>query len=310
MSNPLVSICIPTYNREKYLKHTIESALKQIYSNIEIIVSDNASDDNTVNLVKSFKDKRIHLIVQKKNIGMVPNWNACIKKARGEYIKFVASDDLIDPNAVSQLVKPINKDSSISIVTCKRRLIDETGKTVSTLQYSNQDSKVDGMTHARWILKNIRQNKIGEPTSTLFRRTDAIKAGLFDPQFSQFADFEFWIRLLAIGDLYYLNQALCSFRTHPDSGTTQSQHNGKYIGEIFKLIEKYYHNPKLKKTYGLTDGDETSVKSKRTLDIVKSIKDLFIQGNITQAARFYSLLNQHLSLSKISSTTISHLLKS
>lgn len=82
MSNPLVSICIPTYNREKYLKHTIESALKQTYSNIEIIVSDNASDDNTVNLVKSFKDKRIHLIVQKKNIGMVPNWNACIKKAR------------------------------------------------------------------------------------------------------------------------------------------------------------------------------------------------------------------------------------
>ena len=309
MSSPLVSICIPTYNREEYLKHALNSALEQTYSNIEILISDNDSKDNTISLVKSFKDKRIRLIVQKKNIGMVPNWNACIKHAKGEYIKFIASDDLIDHDAVAQLVKPIHKDSSISLVTCKRRLIDENGKTISTLQYSNQNRKVNGMAHARWILKNLRQNKIGEPTSTLFRRADAIKAGLFDPQFSQFADFEFWIRLLAFGDLYYLNQALCSFRTHPDSGTTQSQYNGKYIGEIFKLIEKYYHNPKLKKAYGLTDKDEISVKSKRTLDIVKSIKDLFIKGNITQAARFYSLLNQHLSLSKISSTTISHLLK-
>ena len=305
----MVSVCIPTYNREEYLKHALDSALNQTYSNIEIIISDNASGDNTVSLVKSFKDKRIRLIVQKKNIGMVPNWNACIKHAKGEFVKFIASDDLIDHNAVAQLIKPIQKDPSISLVTCKRRLIDESGKTISTLQYSNQNRKVNGMVHARWILKNLRQNKIGEPTSTLFRRTDAIKAGLFDPQFSQFADFEFWIRLLAIGDLYYLHQALCSFRTHPDSGTTQSQYNGKYIGEIFKLIDKYYRDPKLKNVYGLTNKDEILVKNKRTLDIVKSIKDLFIQGNITQAGRFYSLLNQHLSLGKISSTTISHLLK-
>lgn len=99
---PLVSILIPVYNREKIVSETLDSALGQTYENIEIIVVDNASTDETWEILTKYADtnRRIKIFRSPINIGPVKNWKACMEKASGEYGKILWSDDLIAPNYV------------------------------------------------------------------------------------------------------------------------------------------------------------------------------------------------------------------
>ena len=84
-----VSICIPVYNAEEYIERTIESILNQKFSNFELIIIDNCSTDNTVDKINQFKDTRIRFYKNETNLGMVKNWNECLKKIQGKYVNIV-----------------------------------------------------------------------------------------------------------------------------------------------------------------------------------------------------------------------------
>lgn len=100
----LVSILIPVYNRESIIDQTIQSALDQTYDNIEIVIVDNASSDNTWKIIQAFssKDHRIRVFRNESNIGPVRNWLRCVEEASGEYGKILWSDDLIDPDFIAR----------------------------------------------------------------------------------------------------------------------------------------------------------------------------------------------------------------
>ncbi|MBP9670706.1 glycosyltransferase, partial [Candidatus Woesebacteria bacterium] len=256
---PLVSILIPTYNRADYLGEAIDSALKQTYKNIKIIVHDDASTDSTPELLKKYSDKRLHIIRTEDNHGMLGGWNYIITKAKGEYIKFLASDDLLEPRCVEKLVKAAIKHPSASIITCQRKFIDGQGRVVKKMGFAKKDVVVDGREHAHWILTTLRENKIGEPTAVLYPTKLVKKAGDYDKTFSQFADFEYWIRLLEFGDLVYVHKPLCSFRTHAGSNTSAAIRDGRFITEIFALLKKYYDNTHFLKVFNLSDNDRVHV---------------------------------------------------
>lgn len=97
MYKPLVSILIPVYNREDMLKRAVDAALNQTYDNIEVIISDNASTDNTWEVCLDYakKDKRVKVFRNEKNLGPVLNWKCCIDRATGELGKILFSDDAI-----------------------------------------------------------------------------------------------------------------------------------------------------------------------------------------------------------------------
>ena len=82
MNNPLVSICIPAYNSAPFIERTIRSALKQTYDNIEVVVVDDCSSDNTVQVVQSIEDERVRLICNESNLGMTGNWNKCVRSCK------------------------------------------------------------------------------------------------------------------------------------------------------------------------------------------------------------------------------------
>ena len=105
-NEPLVSILVPTYNREKYIGACLQSALNQTYRNLEVIVVDNASSDSTWDIVGEIasQDQRVRRFRNEINLGPVRNWERCLAEARGELAKFLWSDDLISPTFVSKTV--------------------------------------------------------------------------------------------------------------------------------------------------------------------------------------------------------------
>ena len=289
-SLPLVSILIPTYNRAQYLAQALDSALAQTYPNLEIIVHDDASTDVTPQLLAQYFDPRLQVIRTEDNHGMLGGWNYLVTKAKGKYLKFLASDDLLEPTCVAELVRSALTHPGAALITCRRQFIDGEGRVLKQMGFAGRDRVVSGVAHAHWILTTLRQNKIGEPTAALYPAQLVNKAGGYDPAFSQFADFEYWIRLLQYGDLVYVHKPLCSFRTHALSTTSAAISDGRFITEIFALIAKYYKDPFFVKTFSLTPADHANVVRQKTLDTLKNIKDLLLNGHFLMASRYTTKL--------------------
>lgn len=145
MKYPLISIGIPTYNRaDIFLRQALNSALSQTYPNIEIIVSDNCSTDNTEEIVKSYNDPRIRYFKQKVNIGSVPNSNFCLEQAMGDYYMLHHDDDLLDPDMIETCMKAVNYSTDAGIIRSGTRVIDMNGNVIQeSLNYASGLSAVE-----------------------------------------------------------------------------------------------------------------------------------------------------------------------
>jgi glycosyltransferase involved in cell wall biosynthesis len=123
----LVSVIIPTYNRPIYLKQAIESAVRQTYQNIEIIVSDNCSPENPQAIVENFQDSRIRFWRNAKNLGMCVNTTNAFKKARGKYVASLHDDDIWEEDFLEKLVPPLEANPDVALAFCDHYIINEAG---------------------------------------------------------------------------------------------------------------------------------------------------------------------------------------
>jgi len=124
--NPLVTIGIPTYNRANgFLKKALKSAVEQTYNNLEIIVSDNCSTDNTKPLVNGFSDARIKYVQHPINIGANNNFNFCVENAKGKYFLLLHDDDLIDPDFIETCMNAVRGDVNVGVIFTGNRVIDK-----------------------------------------------------------------------------------------------------------------------------------------------------------------------------------------
>jgi len=236
MNTPLVSVCIPTHNGQEYLKQCIESAINQSYKNIEIVIVDDNSSDNTSEIIETYciKDNRIWLIRNEKNLGLVGNWNKCIDAARGEWIKFLFQDDYMDENCIQVMIESTSTEDKL--VTSGRRLVFDPGLDEKIKQYSisqtltferlgissSSPSFIFAKTISAFAVKHICINFIGEPTVIMFRKDIAVELGYFNPQLSQICDFEYFLRIASHYGLKNIPHPLTWFRVHRKS-TSSSQ---------------------------------------------------------------------------------------
>jgi glycosyltransferase involved in cell wall biosynthesis len=128
IDNPLVSVLMTAYNRELYIAEAIESVLAQDYENFELIIVDDCSSDNTLEIAKSYqtKDSRIQVYVNEKNLGQFPNRNYAASICKGEFLVYVDSDDTINKDALSYIVKEFEKytDAHFSTIYQKKDIQD------------------------------------------------------------------------------------------------------------------------------------------------------------------------------------------
>ena len=223
----LISVCIPTYNSEKYIEECINSVLSQTYQNIEIIVSDNNSQDNTLKVIKSLNIENIKININKNNVGMVENFNILSRLANGHYIKFLCSDDKLEKTALELSVRPFKEHKNLVLVATAKSVIDADSQTIFK-KISNLNTGVhSGEKIINKILYSSR-NPVGEPSAVLVRKDIFKIVNGFKSYFPMTLDIDFWISVLKHGDLYFINDPLASFRVHKDSYSIQKQANKEH----------------------------------------------------------------------------------
>lgn len=228
---PKVSILIPTYNYADFLDETIRSVLHQTYKDFELIIVDNNSSDHTQQVVEKYlRDPRVFFYKNERNVGLVENWNKCLEYARGEYIKFLCADDKFHPRLLEKFVPVMEKFPTVSIVTSYRQTFGLRTKTITT--------PTTGLQNGGKVIFDClfggKGNHIGEPTTVMFRRS-GLKVGKFDPAYLSIVDFNMWLRLLTIGDLYVIPEVLSYFRIHEIQVTTEM--HAKNILEEYRFYK-------------------------------------------------------------------------
>lgn len=235
-----ISVCIPTYNYGRYLSDVVESVLSQTYTDFELVIVDNSSDDDTKSIVSTFltRDKRVKYVCNQTNIGMVGNWNKCLELAKGEYIKLLCADDTLEPNCLEKQVGILEQYPAAVLTSCSRLLTDESLNVIDTLYYSSKLKYVNGHESINTCLK--RGNLIGEPSATLFRSNKA-KRG-FLSKYRQMTDLEMWFHLMEQGDFICQSDQLCNIRQHC-SQMTKINTNDLDFNEHMLLYLDYLDKP-------------------------------------------------------------------
>jgi glycosyltransferase involved in cell wall biosynthesis len=128
--SPIVSICIPTFNRAGWLRQAVASCLQQSYADIEVVVSDNASEDDTASVVKEFADSRVRYLRQQSPVPPVANWNSSWRESTGELLTFLCDDDVLEPGFVRSLIELVRRYPDASLYRSGLRAIDSQGQTL------------------------------------------------------------------------------------------------------------------------------------------------------------------------------------
>ena len=128
MEEPLVSLIIPTYDRAQFLRDTLESAVNQTYEHLDIVVMDDASSDETPEVVQSVEDERIRYIRQSSNRGPNENWRAGMEAARGEFFAFLADDDVLESKFVECLLAPLRQHKALICSFCDHWVMNVEGE--------------------------------------------------------------------------------------------------------------------------------------------------------------------------------------
>jgi len=204
---PTVSVVIATYNRAQWLKKSIQSILNQTYQDFELIVVDDHSTDETPQVVKSFKDKRIKYFRQKKTFpiksqGAAAARNIGIKKARGDLIAFNDDDDFWRKQKLEKQIKAFEKaDKKTGVVYSRiKRISDKERKLIPT----EKEVVREGNVHRDLFLENW----IVALPAALVKKECFRKAGLFDEDFPRYQDWELWLRISRDYHFQYLPQVL------------------------------------------------------------------------------------------------------
>lgn len=240
--SPLISICIPTYNGQKFIDQCLQSCINQSFSDYEIIIVDDGSTDNTISIIDSYclKSDKIRFYKNEKNLGLVGNWNKCIELSQGKWIKFVFQDDYISYDCLQRFAEHITDTNQL--IVSKRNFILEHDASPEDQQYYHHDvrtlentgdfrsNEYSAKTISEISANNICLNFIGEPTLCLFRKSVIEDVGMVDSDFKQICDLEFFQRIATKYGLTYLPSQVCSFRIHNQSATSTN-----LISNIYRL---------------------------------------------------------------------------
>lgn len=242
MKKPIVSVIMATYNDDLYLKKSVESVLTQSLNNFELVIVNDASTDNTVNIIKSIskKDKRIVYVKNSRRMGLIASLNAGIKISKGKYIARLDSDDLwINDAKLMKSVELLEKKPEIVLVGSWARRINTNNKVVAYVKYPLTDTEIRNYL----MIENCFVH-----SSVLFRKNIVDKVGAYDSQFDSAEDYGLWVKIGTSGKLMNIPEYLVDYRVNPN-GISHTRYLTQ-LNSTIKVVKKY-RNFYRKASFGL-----------------------------------------------------------
>lgn len=223
-----VSVIVPVYNTEKYLKNCIDSLLKQNFEDYEIIVINDLSPGNAEEIIKSYNDKKIVYIKNKTNKGIGYNRNLGVKEAKGEYVCFIDSDDYVKEDFISKMYN-YSKENNLDLCVCDYVNVDEKGNTLEEFNLSNF-----GITNYEENNKILCEINLG-PCNKLFKKDMLIKNKIKFSEKLKYEDLSFVaLSIKNSAKIGKINEQLNYFTVHKNSETTTRD---KRVFDIFKQLD-------------------------------------------------------------------------
>lgn len=263
---PLVSVCVACYNHQNYVADFLESLLDQTYSNIEVIIADDCSSDNSVNIIKSYLPKlekkftNVILKVNKKNLGITHNSNNLMKEATGKYYKSMASDDVFYPEAIAKMVEFMEEHEEYGLLVTNVLFVGDSYKYKAgggVIGKGYKKSIKDKLSSDKFFYNLLDKIFIYAP-GVIIRKNVIEKYGYYDENMLA-EDYEYWLRLSSRGVKFgYIDEPLIYYRRGESSISYVSTKNGKkkmdyMISSEIQAKSKYIHllsNEERVKFYG------------------------------------------------------------
>jgi glycosyltransferase involved in cell wall biosynthesis len=211
----VVSVAIPTRNRLQYLQKAIESAFAADYPHIEILVSDNASTDETPAIADIYRNRGVRWYRQESDLGMVGNWNFCLRVAKGDYFLLLSDDDELTPPSLNLLARAIECNSASRGVACSYGSVEVISSTGERITKGHHGRPVEPL--EEFIAGWLQSRRSIFPCSTLLRRADMLRVGGYKEQYGPFADVGAWLDVACLRPdsvVAFVDEPLARYRMH------------------------------------------------------------------------------------------------
>ena len=250
---PKVSVITPNYNHARYLHQRLDSILNQTFQDFELIILDDASTDNSREVIESYaKDPRVRTILKAENNGSTfKQWNLGVSQAKGEYVWFAESDDYADPALLETLVDRLDRHPNVGLAVCQSWTVDQDSKLLGN--YGDLLEHRDHSSHWREDYVNAGHDEcknymfwhgtIPNASAVLWRRETLERAGGAPTEMRLCGDWMAYINVLHLSDIAFVSTPLNYFRQHQANVRTRAMRQGTGTRETLmvqqKLIDRY-----------------------------------------------------------------------
>lgn len=258
---PLVSICIPSFNHSEYVEASVRSALEQTYEPLEVIVSDDRSEDDSYERLQAIVDSRLHLEQNQRRLGHAGNRNRVLSRASGELVKFLDDDDLLEPTCLADMVLVFAGDPRVGLVFGRRRIAiegmmdDERADWLTS--YGDLQRPLCGLqplNDGRWLFEQLlardfHVNLIGEPSAVMVSRTHLRLAGSFSSHVHQLMDLDLWCRILPHGMVGFVGEEVAVYRIgHRNASRLNNRMRRAWLDRLW-ILENLMGDPEVAAGY-------------------------------------------------------------
>lgn len=298
--NPFVSVIVPNYNHAQYLDQRLKSVLNQTYRNIEVIILDDCSTDNSLEVINKYiSDSRISgVYVNEKNSGNTfLQWDKGLHLAKGELVWIAESDDYCELNMLDELILSFKRRNNTLLAYCTPELFNELGEKWERTS-EGRSVQMSSKSYIRKYL--INQNWPLNASCCLFRHDVALSLSNRYQTIEAAGDYMFWAEFLCNkGTVSIVNQHLSKWRIHSDSVTPVKAKSGKIAiadKEIFDYLCSKVHIGNIRKRYAIryhiSGIPYHGIESEETLQYIYSIWNYEQVSHLTFMDRVYNMVNE------------------
>jgi len=254
---PLVSVIIPAWNGAAFIRETLQSILDQSYKNLEVILIDDASQDDTLSLVRTFRDRRLRVYRNTKNLGIAKTRNRGLEEAKGAYITFFDQDDIMLPEAIKKRVVTLEEDRHKNAV-CGYTKVAPLGKRLfrgNALLKSRFEKRIgQRLTAQKKALPFLKMHPCMDRnfffrfycvftllTNLMMRKNLIKKVGRFTPKFKALDDVDFVCRLVEKTPIHFIDEPIKIYRVHDRNRSLCL--SDKELNKDWSVIYKKYFLP-------------------------------------------------------------------